>query len=60
MMNHTQAKGVKVTEVIAGGPFDKSTSKLKAGQIIEKIDGEEITDDVDWNKFMTVNSLRIP
>jgi Tol biopolymer transport system component/C-terminal processing protease CtpA/Prc len=45
-------KGIKVTEVITGGPFDKSTSKLKAGVVIEKIDGEEITDDVDWSKFL--------
>lgn len=47
-----QGKGIKITEVIAGGPFDKSTSKMKAGLIIEKIDGEEITDEVDWNKFL--------
>ncbi len=45
-------KGIKVTEVIAGGPFDKSTSKLKTGFVIEKIDGEEITNEVDWNKFL--------
>lgn len=47
-----QGKGIKITEVIAGGPFDKSTSKVKAGFVIEKIDGEDITDDVDWNKFL--------
>lgn len=45
-------KGVKLTEVITGGPFDKSTSKVKSGMVIEKIDGEEITDNVDWNKFL--------
>jgi tricorn protease len=48
---HT-GKGIKVTEVLDGGPFNKSISKVKAGQIIEKIDGEEIGDDVDWNKFL--------
>lgn len=44
--------GLKVTEVIAGGPVDKAKSKIKAGNIIEKIDGEAITDGVDWNKFL--------
>jgi Tol biopolymer transport system component len=45
-------RGIKVTEVIAGGPFDKANSKIKAGNIIEKIDEGEINDSVDWNKFL--------
>ncbi|SDH20389.1 S41 family peptidase [Chitinophaga filiformis] len=40
--------GLKVDEVIAGGPFDKAGSKLKKGNIIERIDGEEITAQQDW------------
>ena len=44
--------GLKVTEVIAGGPLDKSSSKVKAGTVIEKIDGESITDGADWAKFL--------
>ncbi len=40
--------GLKITEVITGGPADKTASKLKAGVIIEKIDGESITDKDDW------------
>ena len=44
--------GLKVSEVIEGGPFDKASSKLKSGVIIEKIDGEAITDAVDWAKFL--------
>ena len=44
--------GLKVTEVIAGGPVDKATSKIKAGCIIEKIDGEPITDNEDWAKLL--------
>lgn len=47
-----KAKGIKITEVITGGPFDKSTSKVKAGMVVEKIDGEEIGDDIDWAKFL--------
>lgn len=53
LFDETQTgNGLLVTEVLAGGPFDKSTSKLKAGYLIEKIDGEAITESVDWNKFL--------
>jgi Tol biopolymer transport system component/C-terminal processing protease CtpA/Prc len=41
--------GLEITEVIKGGPLDKADSKVKAGQIIEKIDGEAITESYDWN-----------
>jgi len=44
--------GLKVTEVIDEGPFTKADSKLKAGYIIEKIDGIQITDDMDWSKIL--------
>ena len=35
-------KGLKVAEVIENGPFDRATSKVKIGCIIEKINGQEI------------------
>lgn len=44
--------GLKVTEVIQGGPFDTADSKLKEGAIITKIDNETITNDLDWAKFL--------
>ncbi len=44
--------GLKITEVIVGGPFDKSQNKIKAGHVIEKIDGIEITSDKDWNALL--------
>ncbi len=40
--------GLKIAEVIKGGPLDKAASKVKAGCIIEKIDGENITDSLDF------------
>jgi Tol biopolymer transport system component/C-terminal processing protease CtpA/Prc len=40
--------GLKVDEVIAGGPFDKAASKLRKGNIIERINGSEITSQADW------------
>ena len=44
--------GLKITEVIGGGPLDKANSKIRAGQTIEKIDGESITGDMDWAKLL--------
>lgn len=44
--------GLKVTEVIAGGPVDKAASKIKAGYIIEKIDGQPVGDDADWSLLL--------
>ncbi|WP_300698337.1 S41 family peptidase [uncultured Bacteroides sp.] len=42
-----QGKGMRIAEVIEKGPFDKASSKVKAGVIIEKIDGSEITPEMD-------------
>ena len=44
--------GLKVDEVIGGGPFDKAFSKLKKGYIIERIDGEEVAAKQDWAVFL--------
>ncbi|MDD4671950.1 MAG: S41 family peptidase [Bacteroidales bacterium] len=44
--------GLKITEVIKGGPLDKADSKIKPGNVIEKIDGETINDQIDWNKLL--------
>ena len=44
--------GLEITEVIKGGPLDKADSRVKAGHIIEKIDGETITESIDWNMLL--------
>jgi tricorn protease len=44
--------GVKVAEVIAKGPLATSSSKVKAGTIIEKIDGVALTADTDFYQFL--------
>ncbi|NLU92492.1 S41 family peptidase [Chitinophaga sp. Ak27] len=44
----SRADGLQVDAVIAGGPFDKAASKLRKGDIIEKIDGAAINDKSDW------------
>jgi tricorn protease len=40
--------GLKIAEVVEGSPFDKGKSKVKAGCIIEKIDGVEIKKGMDY------------
>jgi tricorn protease len=44
--------GVKVMEVLEGGPFLNAKTKLTKDVLIEKIDGETITADMDWNKLL--------
>lgn len=44
--------GVKVDEVLAGGPLDNAASKVKAGHIIEQIDGVVIDDKIDWYSLL--------
>ena len=44
--------GLKIAEVIAGGPLDKDSEKIHPGVILEKIDGEAITDTVDHYKYL--------
>ncbi|TFH39638.1 MAG: peptidase S41 [Bacteroidia bacterium] len=40
--------GLKVAEVLRGGPLDKAISKVKPNDIIEKIDGEAVTEKIDF------------
>jgi C-terminal processing protease CtpA/Prc len=44
--------GLKVAEVLEGGPLDKATSKIKSGTIIEKIDGNSLSKSVDFYQFL--------
>nr|WP_194975153.1 S41 family peptidase [Aquiflexum lacus] len=39
--------GIKITEIIKGGPLDKAGLSIQTGMIIEKIDGETISNDKD-------------
>ena len=40
--------GLKVDEIVSGGPFDKASSKLEAGDIIISIDGISIRKGMDY------------
>ena len=44
--------GLKVAEVIEGGPLDKAASKIKTGVILEKIDGQMLTDSLDFYRLL--------
>ena len=44
--------GVKVAEVIQGGPVDLAASAVKAGDIIEAIDGTTIDPSMDFYKLL--------
>ncbi|MCC5919259.1 MAG: PDZ domain-containing protein [Cyclobacteriaceae bacterium] len=44
--------GVKITEIISGGPLDRSGLDIKAGSIIRSIDGVNISKDHDWVKLL--------
>ncbi|MBK6620726.1 MAG: PD40 domain-containing protein [Saprospirales bacterium] len=50
-LSHT-GEGLKVAEVMAKGPVDKSESQIKPGVIIEKIDGEAITPTVNYHGLL--------
>ncbi len=45
--------GIKIEEVIAGGPFDKADSNVKKGDIITAINGHKIAAGENWTKLLT-------
>lgn len=49
-------KGLLVKEVIGGGPFDITGSKMKANMIIDGINGVELNNDNDWSSALNHQS----
>jgi tricorn protease len=47
-----KGQGLQIAEVIDDGPLDKASSKIKAGYIIEKIDGISLTDSMDFYQLL--------
>jgi Tol biopolymer transport system component/C-terminal processing protease CtpA/Prc len=45
--NH-KGDGIKITEVINGGPLDKAKFDIQPGMLIMKIDGQKISENIDW------------
>jgi len=44
--------GLKVQDIIVGGPFDSERTKMKIGDVVDKIDGAAVTADEDWAKLL--------
>ncbi len=47
-----KAAGLLIDEIISGGPLDKAELKINAGDIIEKIDGEEVSAGSDVARYL--------
>lgn len=45
-------EGIKISEVIAGGPVNKANNKIKKGDIITAINDQEIKAGDNWNKYL--------
>lgn len=45
---HYDGDGLRIDEILENGPFDILNSKVHAGTILEKIDGESIKAGEDW------------
>ena len=48
--------GLLIDEVIEKGPFDQARSKVKAGMVIEKIDGQEVKAGMDYYPLLNNKS----
>lgn len=48
--------GLKVSEIVKRGPFDKANSSMKAGSVITAINGVELTEETDPLKLL--NNMR--
>jgi C-terminal processing protease CtpA/Prc len=44
--------GLKVAEILSGGPLDKASLKIRAGHVIEKIDGQILDGTIDHYKLL--------
>ncbi|WP_417886440.1 S41 family peptidase [Zunongwangia sp.] len=47
-----EGDGIKITEVIKGGPLDKAAYDIKPGMVITAIDGQTIESDQDIAKYL--------
>jgi C-terminal processing protease CtpA/Prc len=47
-----KGNGIKITEIIQGGPLDRAAFDISAGMIIQKIDGVSVSDDMDWARLL--------
>lgn len=41
-----------IDEIVAGGPFDRATTKVRRGDVVEAINGEKTADAGDWETLL--------
>ena len=51
-----EGNGVRVAEIVEKGPFDRKNTRLKAGMVIEKINGETIAPNTDYSTLLNGKS----
>ncbi len=44
--------GLLIEEIVEGGPFDRATTRVKAGDMVEAINGEKIKKGEDWTSLL--------
>lgn len=47
-----EGKGLKITEILKGGPLDKASINIQPNDVITHIDGVEINQSFDWSKLL--------
>jgi Tol biopolymer transport system component len=45
-------EGMKIAEVVEGGPLDTAVSQIRAGHVLEKIDGQPLTAGMDFSQLL--------
>ena len=50
--------GLRVSEIVAGGPFDRATTSMKPGDIVTAIDGVTLKAGEDWTKALNRKTRR--
>jgi len=50
--DYSYTDGLKIAEVIEGGPLDKANSMIRAGNIIEMIDGNKVDESIDFYQLL--------
>lgn len=54
-----KGSGLKIAGIVEGGPLDKASSRVNTGCILEKIDGEVISDTIDFYSLLNRKTGKI-
>lgn len=51
-LSSADADGLKIEDIVAGGPFDRATTKVQPGDFVMAINGEKVTPAADWSALL--------